>query len=537
MHVVLQVACTFLGTLVVYGLYQLSRTFYLEYTSPLRDLPGPASPSFFAGNLKQIWASEDGNLHHEWVKQYGPTIKYAGIFGGNRLFTTDLRAISHVLNNAYDYPKPPHSRYNLGRIVGEGVLVVEGEKHKQQRRAMNPAFGPAQIRELNTIFLEKSLQLRDLWTAECAAAQGSLHTDVLSWLSRLTLDVIGLAGFNYKFNSLNPSHTPNELNEAFTEIFGTATRSNPLLFIKTFFPALRFIPDPRDAQISKAHETMGRIGHQLLQESHARIRASGEKSSSTARDLLSLLVKANMSPDVGEYHRMTDSDVLAQVPTFLVAGHETTSTATTWALFALTQSPESQVKLRDELLRVDTDTPTMDELNALPYLDWVVRETLRVHAPVPSTIRTAGKDDVIPLSRPFIDRKGVVQDSIRIRKGQTIMIPIVTVNRDEALWGEDAMKFKPERWEKIPDTVKSIPGVWGNLLTFIGGPRSCIGYRFSLVEMKAILFTLIRAFEFELAVPGAEIAKRSVIVQRPLLRSNPGAGNQMPIIIKPYQRV
>ncbi len=89
------------------------------------------------------------------------------------------------------------------------------------------------------------------------------------------------------------------------------------------------------------------------------------------------------------------------------------STATTWALFALTQSPESQIKLRDELLRVDTDTPTMDELNALPYLDWVVRETLRVHSPVPSTIRTAGKDDVIPLSRPFIDKKGRVQDSIR----------------------------------------------------------------------------------------------------------------------------
>ncbi|PBK94068.1 hypothetical protein ARMGADRAFT_115439 [Armillaria gallica] len=124
-------------------------------------------------------------------------------------------------------------------------------------------------------------------------------------------------------------------------IFGTATLSNPLLFVKTFFPALRFIPDPRNARIPRAHETMDRIRHQPLDESHTCIRASGEKSSSTARDLLSLLVKANMSPDVGEHHRMTDSDVLAQVPTFLLARHETTSTATTWALFALTQSPES----------------------------------------------------------------------------------------------------------------------------------------------------------------------------------------------------
>ncbi|KAG7453117.1 cytochrome P450 [Guyanagaster necrorhizus] len=537
MLVVLQIACTFLATLVAYGFYKLFASFYLEYTSPLKDLPGPDNPSFFFGNLKQIWASEDSNLNAEWVKLYGRTVKYTGILGGNRLITTDQRALSHILNNAYDYPKPPHSRFNLGRIVGEGLLVVEGEKHKQQRRVMNPAFGPAQIRELNTIFLEKSLQLRDLWTAECTAAEGPFHTNVLPWLSSLTLDVIGLAGFNYKFNALNPSRTPNELNEAFTEIFATATRANPLVFIKTFFPALRFLPDPRDAQINRAHGTMARIGNQLLNESHARLRASGEKGSSSARDLLSLLVKANMSSDVGEHQRMADSDVLAQVPTFLVAGHETTSTATTWALFALTQSPESQIKLRDELLQVDTDTPTMDELSALPYLDWVVRETLRVHSPVPSTIRCAGKDDVIPLSQPFTDRKGRVQDSIRIRKGQTILIPISTVNRDEALWGEDAKEFKPERWEKIPDAVKSIPGVWGNMLSFIGGPRSCIGYRFSLVEMKAIMFTLLRAFEFELAVPGAEIAKRSTIVQRPLLRNNPGAGNQLPIIIKPYQRV
>ena len=98
---------------------------------------------------------------------------------------------------------------------------------------------------------------------------------------------------------------------------------------------------------------------------------------------------------------------------FLVAGHETTSTATVWCLFALTQAPEVQCKLREELLTIGTERPTMDELNALPYLDAVVRETLRVHAPVPSSMRVAKKDDVIPVTEPFVDRFGVVQDSIR----------------------------------------------------------------------------------------------------------------------------
>lgn len=89
------------------------------------------------------------------------------------------------------------------------------------------------------------------------------------------------------------------------------------------------------------------------------------------------------------------------------------STGTTWALYALTQSPKVQRKLREELLKVDTDNPTMDQLNSLPYLDMVVRETLRVHAPVPSTMRVAMKDDVLPLSKPFTDRKGNVHEGIR----------------------------------------------------------------------------------------------------------------------------
>lgn len=97
----------------------------------------------------------------------------------------------------------------------------------------------------------------------------------------------------------------------------------------------------------------------------------------------------------------------------MVAGHETTSTQTMWALYSLSLLPKVQQKLRDELLGVSTDTPTMDELDALPYLDAVTRETLRVHAAVPVTVRVAVKDDVIPVSGPFVDRKGQVRKEIR----------------------------------------------------------------------------------------------------------------------------
>lgn len=84
-----------------------------------------------------------------------------------------------------------------------------------------------------------------------------------------------------------------------------------------------------------------------------------------------------------------------------------------WSLFSLTQHPDVQAKLRDELLTLDTDTPTMDELSSLPYLDMFVKEVLRFHCPVPMTMRTAMHDDVIPLSTPVVDRNGVKLESVR----------------------------------------------------------------------------------------------------------------------------
>ena len=79
----------------------------------------------------------------------------------------------------------------------------------------------------------------------------------------------------------------------------------------------------------------------------------------------------------------------------------------------MSNAPEIQTKLREELISVETDTPSMDELMALPYLDAVVRETLRVYSPVGSTQRVVIKDDVIPVEKPYTDRYGIVHNSIR----------------------------------------------------------------------------------------------------------------------------
>lgn len=124
----------------------------------------------------------------------------------------------------------------------------------------------------------------------------------------------------------------------------------------------------------------------------------------------------------------------AEITTMIVAGHDTTrcrpqlyllppspqmlthvmcSTAVTWALLALSSNLTYQATLRSELFSLQTPYPSMEELNSLPYLDAVVRETLRYYTPVPNTARVANRDDVIPLSKPFVDRHGVVRRELR----------------------------------------------------------------------------------------------------------------------------
>ncbi|KAF8838342.1 cytochrome P450 [Paxillus ammoniavirescens] len=532
-----------LASAAAFGLW----TFYRHFTCPLHNLPGPKGTNWLWGNILDIWQADnmDAIVQRTWVKEHGKILRYKGWFGTNRLFTLDTRALNHVLTHANDYGKPPQLRRALAQILGEGLLYAEGAQHRQQRRIMNPAFGPAQIRGLTDIFVAKSIRLRDLWSSEIANSAvntNGARLEIMSWLNRMTLDVIGLAGFNYDIDALSANEKPNELNVAFGIVFKAIQKLDMLFTLQVYIPPLRLIPSDRGRKIQAAQATMKRIAQGLLAEAKAAVLAGStekggiDKNSIQGRDLLSLLVKANMASDIPENQRLSDEDVLSQVPTFLVAGHETTSTGITWALHALSLAPEIQTKLREELFSVDTETPSMDELSALPYLDAVVKETLRVHAPIGDTMRVAGKDDILPLEKPFTGKDGVVRDGIRVNKGTVIFIPILAMNRSEELWGPDAHEFRPERWDDLPKAVSDIPGVYSHLLSFIGGPKACIAYRFSVVEMKAMLFTLVRAFEYAPAMPASLIGKKSTLLQHPIIIGDPANKPQLTLVVKPYQR-
>lgn len=529
-----------IGIITFYLLKLLS--FLLQpYTSPLRDVPGPPSSSWFLGNINNIHNSQPAVLQEAWTDKYGKTIHYKGWFNRDRLYTLDTRALGHILNHSNDYFKPGLARHTLSSILGEGLVVAEGEQHRRQRKVMNPAFGPTQIRELTDIFVDKAIQLRDVWNRMIPEDNQPARIEVLSGLSKMTLDVIGLAGFNHQFHSLESDSSDDELGKALRVMLRSTSGWNVWLpALAYFFPPLRLLSHMSDG--AHARKVMTRIGLELIREKKIQIaKAALEASKDGAqerlhgRDLLTILVKANMASDITESQRMSDEDVLAQVPTFLVAGYETTSVATTWCLFSLSQAPEAQQKLREELLAMSTDTPSVDDLTALPYLDAVIRETLRLHPPIHTSIRVAEKDDVIPLDTLYVDAKGRTHDYVRVTKGTIIDVPIVALNRSKELWSDDAHEFKPERWESVPAAVHAVPGIWSNTMAFLGGQHACIGYRFALNEMKALLFVLIRAFEFQLAVPPAKITSSvRTMIQRPVVCDEVEKHSQLPMLVKRY---
>ncbi|KZP27815.1 cytochrome P450 [Athelia psychrophila] len=530
---ILQVLWVAVVTGCLVAIYKAAAEVLRRVRSPLGDLPGPKPSHWFLGNFAEILSSNN-EIVGEWTARWGPTVSFYSVFRDKSLCTVDAKAVNHILSRSNTFQKPKSQSKRLATLFGKGLLFAEGDAHKNQRKFMTPAFGPIQINALTEIFNEKSIELREVLSDLIAKNESvPLRVNISNLLSQTTLDIIGKAGFGYDFGSLDITKPPNELSHAFSGLFKGTKGSGLMGALRMFMPWMMHLPTAARTKRNALKEIMARFGNGLLADAktaHAR-----DESGAQGRDLLSLLVHANTAADIPPSQRLSDEDVLAQVPTFLIAGHETTSVATSWVLFCLTQSPDVQRKLRQELLQVSTDSPSMDELNNLRYLDHVVREVLRLYPPVPMTLREAAEDDMIPLDTPIVDTYGRTRESVRVNKGDLVLISIKMINLSKDTWGPDALEFRPERWDDVPDNAHKVPGVWGNQLTFSAGPRACIGYKFSLVELKALLFALLCAFEFELAVPGSDIrGMAGALTQRPFVVSERGKGTQLPLIIKPY---
>jgi cytochrome P450 len=272
------------------------------------------------------------------------------------------------------------------------------------------------------------------------------------------------SGFEYDFNAIQDES--NELFAAYKDMFETAISQSSDLrtIIGVYVPFLkRWFPDASAQTVERCQAVIRRVAGQLIQEKKAKI---AEGSSGCARDLLSLLLRANAATDLPAEQRISDEDILHNINTFMFAGSDTTSLALTWTLLLLAQNPEWQARLRVELLQIlppniahstfpDLSTLSEDEISSLyaaiaehPLLDNVCRESLRLIPPVHSSLRVAQQDDVVPTMYPVMHKgkDGVLKETDRrhvfVPKGTFVHVPIEAFNLDRHIWGSDAWKFK-----------------------------------------------------------------------------------------------
>ncbi|KAH7205981.1 cytochrome P450 [Fusarium oxysporum] len=358
---------------------------------------------------------------NETVPNHG-FLRYLGFFNAERIVLTSPEALHEVLViQNYSFPKPASLRETAGRFLGIGLILSEGDAHKLQRRSMNPAFAPRNIKALYPLFWDKTREMIEGIKTDRLEA-----VEVVEWASRITLDLIGVAGLGRDFGAIQDGQ--NEMVKTYNIVFQPSAQARMLHLIESLVPAwvLTALPIKLNSDMSQAARSIRETCRDVISSKQKKLK---EKKLDDM-DIISAAIRTGT---------FTEDGLIDQAMTLLAAGHDTTGAAFTWGIYLLAKHPEAQDRLRREIrqrlppLTQAIESPISSvNIDSMPYLQAVCSEILRFYAPVPQTLREAAHDTTI------LDQF--------IPKGTRIVIAPWATNRCTKLWGPAAHVFKPDRW-------------------------------------------------------------------------------------------
>ncbi|KAF9261492.1 cytochrome P450 [Marasmius fiardii PR-910] len=517
---------------------------------PLDKIPGPKAASWWNGHFDEIYGIKGLDFYFMMAERYGPTASFKTVYGvrathffhapiaeeimlqERQLYTFDPKAMHHILvkDQGVLFEQPPSIIKTGNLIFGGGLFGSLGEPHRRQL----PIFYEVTHRLQNTLAARVQNGPQEV-------PRLANKIEMLSWMGRAALELIGQSGFGYSFDTLADEEHAHPYVRAIKEMIPLVSRAH---FARTYVlpyiaqigtPTTRrfmasFLPSRDFQQGRHMSEYMWALSKEIFEE---------KRDSENHHECVQENEKAS------EEDRLDDDELIAQDPDFCSNGYYFgvrdvfTCTALSRILSLLATHPEVQAKFREEIHNAfqDGDVP-YDQLVSLQYLDAIARETMRVYPPVHRLARTALKDAILPLSTPVTCTDGSVVNEIFIPRNTDLLISIVNLNRNKAIWGEDADEWKPERLSPLPQVLvdAKIPGVYSHLMTFNGGGRSCIGFKFSQLEMKVVLALLIQTFEFS-NTPGKEISWLSTGINSPIVvGSDMGGHPEMLLMVKLVKR-
>ncbi|XP_077990547.1 cytochrome P450 4A5-like [Glandiceps talaboti] len=468
-------------------IYTLYKWLLWPLISPLAKIPStPYNP--LLGDVLELRNSDTMEWAIKLNKQLGPIHRYFFFLGNSVISLTGPDEMKHVLvTNSRNYDRSARIRKTLGELMGNGLLSSTGPVHAMHRKLLNPAFNHTSIKGMLQSFQKYASELRHYWHETLAdVVDGDYMQQVIQQdLGRCTLDITGECAFGYQFDAIWKPEK--KLTKTFSAILQGALTGSSL---KNLIPFYRYVPTEENRILKEAVLLV----KQTVLDVIAKRRQDMEDEIEQPRDLLYLLM---MAKDEVTGQGLSDQELQDQVITFMFAGQETTSTGVTWTLHCLSQHPEIQEKVRQEILTVlpnGDENITWEHLEKLQYLKAVVNESLRLFPPVPLIPKEALDDDMIG---PYY-----------IPAGTFLLLQAGAMHRNPNVWPDPTI-FNPDRFTD-PD---NLPKPY-TFLPFSLGRRSCIGNKFALIAMRVILSQILRDLKF-MPVPGFKFKRILRITMRP----------------------
>nr|XP_016501972.1 PREDICTED: protein LUTEIN DEFICIENT 5, chloroplastic-like [Nicotiana tabacum] len=415
-----------------------------------------------------------------FIPLYELFLTYGGIFRltfgpKSFLIVSDPSIAKHILkDNSKAYSKGILAEI-LDFVMGKGLIPADGEIWRVRRRAIVPALHQKYVAAMIGLFGQATDRLCK--KLDAAASDGE-DVEMESLFSRLTLDIIGKAVFNYDFDSLTVD--TGIVEAVYTVLREAEDRSvapipvweipiwkdiSPKL--KKVNTALKLINDTLDDLIALCKRMVDEEELQFHEE------YMNEKDPSILHFLLA-------SGDEVSSKQLRDD-----LMTMLIAGHETSAAVLTWTFYLLSKEPSVMAKLQDEVDSVLGDRfPTIEDLKKLRYTTRVINESLRLYPQPPVLIRRSIDEDVL--------------GGYPIKRGEDIFISVWNLHRCPNHW-EEADKFNPERWPLDGPNPNETNQNY-SYLPFGGGPRKCVGDMFATFENIVAVAMLVRRFDFQMAL-------------------------------------
>ncbi|KAF5289899.1 hypothetical protein FQA39_LY14961 [Lamprigera yunnana] len=429
----------------------------------------------------------------EYKKMYGDVVKlYIGP-DPSMLMINDYKFIEYVLKSVKILDKALEYRY-LFKWLGNGLVTSNGNQTwKKHRKLIAPSFNTMIIEEFFETFESNSLLLVNKLRKEI----GKPSFNIYKYMSLCSLDIICESSMGISVNAQNSVHSD----------YVAAVKVMCALIIERGFSLLRYDCFYIFSSLYQKEKQAVRVLQQrtdnVVKNRNRKyvLKTESEKGTNKKRrpTFLDLLLRYNQNND------LTEDEMKDEVNTFMFAGHDTTTSALSFTLYCLSNNPEVQSKVvqeMDEILGDDMQRSlTLSNFQLMKYLDAVIKESLRLYPPVPFIGRVVSEEFEF--------------DGKLIPKGISLLLNIYGIHHNPNFY-PDPESFKPERF--MDETDNTRPKY--TFLPFSSGMRNCIGQKFAMLELKYILCTLLRHYEFLASIPKHEV----LLATETILVSHNGIG-------------